>query len=390
MKQVRFFLSLLFFIYFLFSQATNALELEVVKVGLLMDYSGKTRDVARSYLRGITDYFNYYNETQGKRVQKKIEVIVRDTKYDPEIALKHYEEMKKKGVKIIHAWGTASCLKIKDRASKDKIIVFTASYDESLATPKSSPYTFFMGASYTDQAIIALKYIQSQKKKARVGIIYNTTSFGRSPFFNKRFQSALKKMELELGAEIVVELGANSAMEQIEALKEKNIDFAIIQETTKATVAILQAANKMNLRTQLIGLNWAFNENIMGLVHKASEGYMGLPLFPQGDQGNLKGIRELRNYIQKIRGEVGRIPSKYIAAWATGMVMARGIEKAPRAHEGLDYLKAFESIRNFETMGLTEPISFSRKSHSALRGTQIYTIRNKRIVPVNNKVYTID
>jgi len=355
-----------------------------IKVGLLIDYSGKTRDVARSYLRGLKDYFNYYNSNNPK---KKIEVVIKDTKYNPDLALKHYKDLESRGVKVMHAWGTGSCLKIKDHAAKDKVVVFTGSYDAALSTPSKSPYTFFMGASYTDQAIIALKYIKENSPKAKIAIIYNTTSFGKSPFFNKRFENAVKKLKLNLAAHEIVELSANDATEQMKSLKKQGIEYAIIQDATKATVSILSSAHKVGLKTKLIGLNWAFNENIMGLVHRASEGYLGIPLFPQGDQTDIEGIRTIRNYLQKTKGEVRRIPSKYIAAWATAMVIARGIEKNK---DKSDYLKSFEGINNFSTQGLTSPVTFNNKSHSALKSTRIYTVRNKNIIPVNSKVYTID
>lgn len=369
------------------SSAFAIQERPEVKIGLLIDYSGKTRDVARAYLRGLKDYLSHYNSLSTSKVRFK--VIIKDTKYSPDLALKHYKSLRDQGVKIMHAWGTGSCLKIKDHAAKDKVVVFTASYDELLSTPKKSPYTFFMGASYTDQAIIALKYIKEQNPKARVGIIYNTTSFGKSPFFNKRFENAVKKLKINLVAREIVELSANDATEQMKSLQRQKIDYAVIQDATKATVSILSSAHKIKLQTKLIGLNWAFNENIMGLVHSASEGYLGIPLFPQSNQSDIEGIRTIKKFLINTKGDAGTIPSKYIAAWATAMVIAKGVENG-EANKNKDYLTGFESIRNFSTEGLTTPVTFTKDNHSALRSTTIYTVHNKKIIQVNNKVYTID
>lgn len=355
------------------------------KIGVLIDYSGKTRDVARPYLRGLKDYFTKFNNEQSHPFL--VELVIKDTKYNPLLAVKYYKELRDKKVKVIHAWGTASCLKIMNLAKKDKIIVFTASYDEILSSPKKSPYTFFMGASYTDQAIMALKYIKKENPNAKVALIYNSTSFGKSPFFNKRFNTAIKKLKLNVVIKQVIALNSFDSIKEMKKIEAAKADYAIIQETTKATVSILSAAKKIGLKTKLIGLNWAFNENIMRLVQDASDGYMGIPLFAHGNEVQSKGIREIREHII-LNKRASVIPSKFVAGWATAMVIVKGVSLSIEKNTSL--LNGFESINNFSTDGISTPVSFSPKDHSGLKSIKIYVMKDMKIKTVNNEIYKVD
>ncbi len=345
----------------------------------MFDVTGATREISVAYADGIRLYIEYINKTGGVN-GRPVRLIEMDYGYLISRAKTVYEKLVKEyRVHAILGWGTGSTEYLRPRVASDKIPFMSASYSAKLADIKDSPYNFLIGVTYSDQVRIALKYILDQWKNPgrapRVAFIFNDTEFGRSPVPDGINYAA--KHGIELVAQEVVSLDAREAMEQLGRIKDKKADYVIIQETTWATAVILKDARRMGLSASFIGLNWSADEKLIALAGRASEGFTGTIPFIFTDR-SFPGIKPLLEYSRSKGMDVEDYISRYIQGWVTALIMIEGIRRAGDDVSGPGIRKGLETIRDFDTGGITAPLTFTPSSHAGCRSLKLGQVKNGR------------
>jgi len=357
---------------------------QTVKVGALVDMTGGTGDVGKPYADGIKDCVKWFNENGGIN-GKKIDLILLDYGYKIPQAIAIYKQFKREKVVAIHGWGTGDTEALSKFVTKDKIPYFSASYSEHITNPKNNPYNFLVGATYSDQARIALKFIKDKGDKKTVAFIYNDTGFGRSPFFPDGEEYA-KKIGVKLVDKQVVDLKALDATSQLLNLSKAGAEYALVQETYMATSTILKDAKKLGLDTRFIGLNWTFGKTIIELAKDAAEGFYGTSSFAFWDQTNIEGIKFLHELNKKYHPDVTYREVNYIQGFSSMYVLLSALKMTKGELNGENIKNTLESFKDFSTMGLTAPVTFTKESHKGVTSLRIYQVKDSNIVPVTDYI----
>ncbi|MCK5540668.1 MAG: ABC transporter substrate-binding protein, partial [Deltaproteobacteria bacterium] len=357
--------------------AAPVMASKTIKIGGLFDITGGTGSVGTPYAEGVRDYVRYLNEEKGGINGVKIELLDVDYAYKIPQAIAAYRKFKSSNVVAIQGWGTGDTEALSPLIKKDKIPYFSASYSEHLTDPKVTPYNFMVGTTYADQARVALKFIKDtwtdKSRNPRVAFIYNDTGFGRSPFFTVKFQGHhfpgaedyAKEIGINLVAKPIIGLRALDATPQLLNMKKADPDFAICQETS-VMATILKDAKKLNLRTKFFALNWAMSGQIAALAGDAAEGcYWTNPFCVWEDDA--AGVNEAKAISEKYHpGKVQIV--NYFQGFTAMKVMAEAISRVKGEINGPAIKAALEGMTDFDTGGLTVPISFSAKSHKGSMG----------------------
>jgi len=231
-----------------------------------------------------------------------------------------------------------------------------------------SPYNFFIAASYSDQGRLVLDWIKENHEgdDPTLALLYNDTGFGRSPI--EDIKAYAKKIGVKLVSEQLIDLKATEAQSQMLNMKKAKPDYAIIQQTWGATAVILREAKTLDIDTQFIGLNQSVGE---GLIDQAgpeiTEGFMGTltHALPYED---VPGMEEYREYLDSAGVKIEDINLQHVAGWVSAKVMVEGIKKAAEMKEGditgEDLLAGLESLKDFDTGGLSAPVTFTAESHA--------------------------
>ncbi|HIE07083.1 MAG TPA: branched-chain amino acid ABC transporter substrate-binding protein [Desulfarculaceae bacterium] len=370
--------------------AAPSMAAKTIKIGGLFDITGGTGSVGTPYAEGVRDCVRSINDNGGiNGVQ--IELLDVDYAYKIPQALAAYKKFKTQKVVAIQGWGTGDTEAMSPLIKKDKIPYFSASYSEHLTDPKVTPYNFMVGTTYADQARVALKFIKDtwtdKSRNPRVAFIYNDTGFGRSPFFTVKFQgynfdgaeAYAKEIGVDLVAKPIIGLRALDATPQLLNMKKADPDFAICQETS-VMATILKDAKKLKLRTKFFALNWAMSGKIMELAGEAAEGcYWTNPFCLWTDTA--PGVEEAKAASEKYHpGKVQIV--NYFQGFTAMKVMAEAIGNVKGEVTGPAIKAALENMTDFDTGGLTVPISFSAKSHKGSMGLNIYQVQSGKFVPV--------
>lgn len=356
------------------SKGGAAATKEPIKIGAIFDQSGPTSDVGKPYSEGIADYIDYRN-SQGGVDGHKIELSSADFGYKVPNAEQLYSQYVAQGVVAFMGWGTADTEALRPKITADKIPFMSASYAETLADPKMTPYNFFPAVGYSDQMRIAVKWIASQDKKAQVAAFHHDSPFGQSPL--KAGEETAKAEGIAGFKAYAMPAGATDFVGQLSQAKAQGAKYIIVQQVPSPAAKLAQniAAEKLNV--QLVCLNWCGDELFVRLAGSAAEG--AVAVMPYGPPSvATSGLKEIEDYLKAKNLTPEQKGLRYVQGWFTMAVMAEGMEGAAKAGDKIDgpaIKEALEKVKDFDTGGVSEPISFSSESHAGMTSAKLFKVQ---------------
>jgi branched-chain amino acid transport system substrate-binding protein len=351
----------------------QAADPKEIVVGGIFDITGATSAVGKDYAQGAVDAAKYINDNGGVD-GIPIRLIPNDYAYEIPKAVNLYKKYKNVDkVFIIQGWGTGDTNALTPLINRDKIVYMSASYDANLNDPKKTPYNFFIGSSYSDHVRMAMRYAKENGGK-KVCFIYPDHPYGKNPIpAGKDFA---KKMGLEIGPDISVDLRATDATSQLLQMKEFNPDFAWVGGTTPSTAVIIKDAAKLGLKTKFLINTWGIDESLPKLAGEAAEGrsFGFVVVRPFGYD-----VPETKK-IKTIAGDK-TYTLHYNKCWTSMMVMWEGMKIAKKAGQlnGPGLKAALETLKDFDTGGLTPPLTYTPEDHRATTTCGLYTIKGGKL-----------
>lgn len=350
-----------------------------IRVGGLFDLTGPSHESCVPYADGIRRYIEFVNERGGIN-GRRVRLLDLDYGYLIPRAEVAYEKLvEEEKVHVILGWGTGDSERLRPLLARDRIPFMSASYSAKLGVIADAPFNFLIGVTYSDQMRIVLRYLadqwQDRSRRPRVAFLYSDSEFGRSPIAAGRSYAASRGMELV--AEEMLPVDAREAGEQLARIGRKKPDFVVVHELAWAGSVALKGARQMRLPARLIGLNWCVDEKVVALAGEAAEGYLGVAPFLFTD-AELPGIREIVSYNRaKGIGTEGYI-LRYLQGWTTAKVMLEGVRRAGSDLSGTGIRRGLESIREFDTGGITAPITFTPADHVGSKKLKLVAVRGGR------------
>jgi branched-chain amino acid transport system substrate-binding protein len=357
--------------------AVPAFAADEINVGVLSDLSGPTSAVGVPYSEGIKDAAKYLNENGGV-AGKQLKLFEVDYAYNAQQALSAYKRLiSQDKIVFLQGWGTQDTEALTKFVGRDKIPTLSASYSAHLTDPKKAPYNFFVAADYSTQVRAALKYFKDNWKESRapkVAFIYPDHPYGLAPI------AAAKEYAKEIGFEIVgdenVALNAMDAMAQLLRLQKAEPDYCWIGGTTPSTAIIMKDAQKLGFKTTFFCNIWGVDESLVKLAGDAANGNYSLQtavVYGQ-DVPGMKVIEKLTDGKPQM--------THYIRGFASMLVMAEGMKIAAAKGEltGPSIKAALETLRDYDPMGLTPPISYFPDDHRPNMSAYIYKVEDGKLV----------
>ena len=334
-----------------------------IKIGACQPITGRFAFAGVSINAGLQDYINYANEM--KLVKgKKLVYIYEDTGYDTDKAVATFKKiMAKDNPVIMYGESTGQGKAIAPELnSRYKVLYGSTSFSSELADPKSHPYSFVSGPTYSDMFGILLEYISKEAKgKARpkVAFFYSDTEFGKDPIPHARKRA--KELGIDVAAEIVTKVGAVDVTTEVLTLKKAQPDYCIFQGYVLAPIPeVVRAAKDFGLKTTFMGVFWSVDKSIIDKLGADAEGYMGVNPYAYYYE-DAPGIAAMRNYNLRVHPNEKYRPNSYIQGWFTGMVFVEAINKvlaAKKAVTGDNLKDALPLIRNWDTGGISGKVTF--------------------------------
>ncbi|HSB20687.1 MAG TPA: ABC transporter substrate-binding protein [Anaeromyxobacteraceae bacterium] len=356
-------------------------EAQEIKVGGLFDLTGITSDVGKPYAQGAQDAVAWVNEHGGVN-GKKIKLIAVDYGYKIPEAVSAYKRMVgDEKVIMINGWGTGDTLALKEFVNKDQIPYFSASFAGDLTDPSKTPYNFFCAPSYSDELRAWLSWVKEDwkgKGNAKVAFFYGDNPYGKAPMeAGRRFA---KENGIDVVDEEIVPGNFQDATSQLLNMKQKGAEYAYINVTTTGVSLILKGAKALGLTTKFGSNPYGFSEQLPLVAKEAAEGVTGVvPHVPWGE--NVPGMKAMMDF-HKAHHPNDTHDAMYVRGWTYVMVWSEALRRADKAGNltGPGVKAAAETLRDFDTGGLTSHLTYTPTDHRPTTKTKVYMVKGGKLV----------
>ena len=335
---------------------------DVVTVGACQPITGRFAFAGIAINAGLQDYLNLANEK--KLVPgKKFNYVYEDSGYDVEKAVACFKQIMAKHSPVImygESTGLGKAI-APELNSRYKVLYASASFSSELADPKTHPFSFISGPTYSDMFGILLEYIARNKGAARpkVAFFYSDTEFGKDPIASARTRAA--ELGIDVVAEIVTKAGAVDVTSEVLQLKKQNPDYVIFQGyILSPIIEVIRATRDFGLKTKFMGTFWSMDKGIIEKLGQDADGYMGVMPYAYYYE-DAPGIAAMRAYNQKAHPDVKYQPNSYIQGWFTGMVYVEAVKRVVAAGKpvtGENLAAVLDTIKDWDTGGVTGKVTF--------------------------------
>lgn len=331
-----------------------------IKIGAVQPVTGRFAFAGVNINAGLEDALMMANDAGGIN-GKKIKYIMEDGQYKLDVATAAFKRIMSRDNPLIMygestGLGKAMAPEIKDRY---KIMYSSTSFSSELADPAKNPYVFVPGPTYSDMFGILLKYIAKEKPGAKVAFFYSDTEFGKDPIPFAR--DMCKKLKLDLVAEEVAAVGAVDVTSQVLDLKRKKPDYVIFQGFVVSPVGtVIKQCRDFGMKCKFMGTFWGTTKMLLDKLGPLAEGYLGVNPYSYWWRDDVPMIKKIKEYTKKKHPDVKYRPNSYMQGFITGLIFVECLKRADKAGEltGEGLIKALKSLKNFETGGLSAPLTW--------------------------------
>ena len=337
---------------------------DVVTVGACQPITGRFAFAGVAINAGLQDYLNYANE-KGLVPGKKFNYVYEDSGYDTDRAVACFKQIMAKHSPVImygESTGLGKAI-APELNSRYKVLYASASFSSELADPKTHPFSFISGPTYSDMFSVLLEYIARNKGATRpkVAFFYSDTEFGKDPIPYARKRAA--ELGIDVVAEIVTKAGAVDVTSEVLQLKKTNPDFVIFQGYIfSPIIEVIRATRDFGLKTRFMGTFWSMDKGIIDKLLQDADGYMGVMPYAYYYEDTAPGIAAMQAYNKKAHPDVKYQPNSYIQGWFTGMVYVEAVKRVVAAGKpitGENLAATIDGIKDWDTGGVTGKVTFT-------------------------------
>lgn len=293
------FIFIVFYIYF----KDEVFKEKTLIVGASLPNTGIIKSWGESVVVGVNAYFNYANENNLIK-NKKIEFLVYDDKYEPELT---YENTRKliyedKIFALFGYVGTPTIKKVLPILYDENIPFFSAFTGASFLRNNTNENFINFRSSYNQEIESLMNYIIKVKKLNKMAVFYQNDDYGEEGYIS--LINSLKSKNLKLVAEGSYKrntLSINHAFNEIKDAKPEVIFMIGAYKTN--SLFIKKAKENENLK-DVIFCNISFgdaNSMVKELekFHTSSENIIFSQVVPSYLDTKIEAVKEYQNLMQK-------------------------------------------------------------------------------------------
>ncbi len=363
-----------------------------IKLGIVADMTGPTASGNVGVFWGYQDLAREANETN--YVPGVVfETITYDNRFDVGRSLNGYELMKTRGVQAVHMQVTGANYALKDKYAQDKIIAFIPPAPKALHPPG---WAFTADASYADGAAMGFEWILDDWKKSgqtgkpKMGWLTWDADYGYAGLLANWY--ARDKGIDVLKNEFFASPSPTDLTPQLLRLKDSGANYIISMGPQSGWQIALKDAQRLGLKDKIkfIGVGNAMESDaLVTLAKDAAEGVYETHFSASLHEEGVPGVQWIRDMMVKYHGEWNNYlvnTRNYLEMKMFIEAVKLAIEKDKIAPDKLDndaiYRSLEKNFNNWDTQGLTAPLTLSPDNHSAARSGKILQIKGGKPLPI--------
>jgi len=345
-----------------------------IKVGVIFGMTGPAADIFVHLAEATRTYIKYINDKGGVN-GRQLNLIVEDDRYSIPPAIAAFKKLVYRDrVFVLIGPGSASCLNVLWKNIEKEKLPTMATVTPEIAFIPPKRYIFGAMDIYPNQIKVLVDYMikDFKLKEPRVALVYPDTEAGkidREPAIER-----LKRYNITPVTKEVLNPGAIDAATQVMNIKRYKANaIAHVGTITSTTITLLRELRKMGLEIPVFG-SWGamLTEEINTIGKAANQFYAVHATSPWYSKG--WGLEEMRKITLKYHPgtEKPYRATTYGHGWILNTVLVEGLKRAGRNLDEEALINALESIKNYDTGGLSGPLSYSAESHKGGNSWKIY------------------
>jgi len=356
----------------LFAGEVPGVTKDKITIGSISPLTGKIAMVGVPIANAIKYYFGYVNE-QGGINGRKVEVICEDGKYDPPQAIASLKKLidRDKIFACASTSGTPITSALYPTVTREKLPSMAPIPSYGIFGLKSPKYIFSYGPYYAEQVVFNIEYIlfTLKAKNPRIAFFYQDDEFGKDGY--RGFKAAVEKYNLNVVATEKYTRAAIDISSQVLNIKRAKPDFLIITAIPSHSIMLLKEAKRQALNVPIFSCANARLEAVIKVAGDFSKNYYCAEYIALPNETHIPGMAKLIE-IRNKKDPKSQVPPKYyILSYVNALVLGEGLKRAGKDLDREKLRDALESIKDFDTNGLTGPISFTPKDHCPLTAMRV-------------------
>jgi ABC-type branched-subunit amino acid transport system substrate-binding protein len=350
---------------------------KTIKLGVLTPLSGPVAVIGNPLTAGNQLYVDYVNSQGGVAGKYKVELVQRDTRYDPPTAAQGYNRLKGDVVGFMQILGTPIISALLPQLKRDKLTAGPATLDSLWVR---EPNLIPIGAPYQIQAINAMDYyIRNGGEGKTICTMIQDDPYGEAGQAGVDF--AAEELGFEVARTARYKTGDKDFTGQIQQLARAKCDAVFLVGVPSDAGTILGTAAQAKFAPQWIGQSPTW---VGALAQSPLKDYLEARFWliaegPSWGDDTVPGMKDLmeRKEQFKPKGEVADgdiyFSFGYNQAKAVLTVLETAVENGDLSKDGM--LKAITDTEKVEVDGLGEDYTYGPiESRSPGRASTIFAI----------------
>src|SRR5260221_186463 len=298
--------------------------------------------IGKPLARGIEVFFKSVND-HGGIDGFKVNLVEKDTQYNPQIQVQQYGLIHNQGLMIAESLGTPTTFAIKDQSASDRMLASAATLSSALAREK---YLILIGTPYRLQVENAFDYVVNKLgiKNPATGIIYQNDEYGQDGLTG--YNEAVTAYQLHDVGKASYAVTDTDFTAQVSQLKAAGAKYVFLTSTPGYTAKIIGTAHALGYDPQWILQSPAFSPLLLAvpaLVPLLSKAWIVSQGAAWGDTSK-PGMKALLDDVAKYAPDQkpdGFFEFGYTESKINYAILKKAIENNDLTRDGL--LTAFDS-----------------------------------------------
>jgi len=370
---------------------------ETYRFAIANDLSGPSSFHGKTFAAGFNIYLREVNDAggvNGKKVELLQENAARDVQKEVGFLRKFAQQDKALAAMIVTSDGLFAA---KPLMESIKVPLMAIGVPE-LASNPPHPWVFNIFASYQDTVFAAIDYGFNSigDKDPKIGVVYPDGQFGLEGL--RATELRMQKYGKPVAAKVVMNLRETDATTQMLALKQASVKYVIVHHGGSWIAAILRDAAKVGLEATFFGTTQAMDREPDLILSQPggqnlAKNFIGVGPWAKWNETSVPGIVAMRAAVKKYEkiedAKLGDVMySNFVQGYVNAVVLVEALRKAGPNPTGEKLRDAMSQLRNFDTKGITPPISFGPDRRKGFSAVKLYRINAERKVyePIGNWV----
>jgi len=346
-------------------------ENEIV-IGSVSPLTGKIAMVGVAIANGAKDYFDLINE-QGGIHGRKIRFIAEDCKYEPPTAIAGLKKLitRDKIFACSSTSGVPITAALAPSIKREKLPSFCTIASSSIFSPETPQYIFSFGPYYSENMIFNVEHVLFTLKaeNPRVALFYQDDEFGMEG--KKGFDAAVQKYGLNVVAEEKYSRGAIDISSQVFNLKAAKPDYLFVTTIPSHSIMLLKEAAKVGLDVPVFATANTRYEQVIKVAGDAAKNFYASEYTALPYEKDIPGMASLMDLWFK-NNPADTVPERYyIISHVNAMIMVEAMKRCGAELTREKFISTLESMRDFDTRGITGTITYSATDHCPLSTMRI-------------------